>query len=1190
MVNRNAPQNAGVMIDKKLLQDLISIPLEPNQKLVNTVEAIEDLPSKQHDILQNLIRNHIESFDYFLDGGLDEGIKAVQPFVYDLPTGQRLEVRVTNYKLYKPQVDSTCYSKDKNLYPSECRQRQTSYLGKLDLEFVWYLDGNFMGSIEEPIGLVPVMLKSKLCNLRDATPKQMIRRKEDAEEIGGYFIMNGNERLIRMLIAVRRNYPIGLSRNTWKDSFPYCSEFGVSMRSVGPGEKSQNMVLHYLTNGTAKLKVFYNARSFTVPVLVVLRALVDFSDKKIFLRLVSGYEGNEKQFYQTSIISMMRLTRKNRINNQEEAICHLGSKLKESQELPSWWSNKEAGENLLKYSVAIHLENNEDKFNCLALMVKKLFALAKAECAIENEDNPMFHEVFSSGQIYFMLLIERIELLLSGLKLCFDRHFSRMNPKSADYRMSKELLEKMLRMRYGTVVNALKLLISTGNLTSVSGLGLKQNVGLTVMAEKINYLRFLSNFRAIHRGAFFAQMRTTACRKLYPEAWGFMCPVHTPDGTPCGLLNHLTVGCVVVCNKNDPKPVERVAKSQGILSLQDADNADLGLYYPLTIDGKLIGYVEHEYGRIFVDKLRKYKVKEAKDVANDIEICLIPKTSSPTQFPGIYIFTNIFRMVRPVINEEYHLYEYIGSFEQVYMDICIRESEAIPDRTTHTEISLTTFLSVLGCLIPYPDFNQSPRNMYCCQMTKQTMGSSSHTLKYRCDTKMYNIETPQSPLVRPAIYDHYHLDDFPLGTNSIVAVISYTGYDMEDAMIINKAAAERGFTTGSVMKTIVIDLKKLGNVKASGQYAYKFGFANEQDRILHQSCLDQDGIALIGTKLCDNVAIAAYYSTESTGDEEKKTKYEVYKYPEVAYVMDVKLIGSDCGKEIAQKLSITLWLPRRPFVGDKYANRHGQKGVCSLLWPQESMPFTDSGMTPDIMFNPHGYPSRMTIGMMLESMSGKASAMTGQVVDATPFRFSEKSTAGEHYGELLQKNGFNYYGTERMYSGVDGSLMTAEIFIGIVYYIRLRHMVSDKYQVRSTGPIDQVTHQPVKGRRRGGGVRFGEMERDSLLAHGTSFLLQDRLFNCSDKSIAYACTKCGSLVTTSIEMSLKSLAPEEEKQEVGKEGSRPHRNRNAAKPEWNCRLCKSKQHVRRVLIPHVLLYLTAELSQVNISLKLDIGE
>lgn len=163
------------------------------------------------------------------------------------------------------------------------------------------------------------------------------------------------------------------------------------------------------------------------------------------------------------------------------------------------------------------------------------------------------------------------------------------------------------------------------------------------------------------------------------------------------------------------------------------------------------------------------------------------------------------------------------------------------------------------------------------------------------------------------------------------------------------------------------------------------------------------------------------------------------------------------------------------------------------------MPFTESGLIPDIVFNPHGFPSRMTIAMMIEAMAGKSASVHGLVHDATPFRFTEKNTAIEYFGNLLTDGGYNYYGTEKLYSGIDGREMTADIFFGVVHYQRLRHMVSDKWQVRSTGPTDILTQQPLKGRKRGGGVRFGEMERDALIAHGASFLLQDRLFHCSDK-------------------------------------------------------------------------------------------
>jgi DNA-directed RNA polymerase I subunit RPA2 len=172
----------------------------------------------------------------------------------------------------------------------------------------------------------------------------------------------------------------------------------------------------------------------------------------------------------------------------------------------------------------------------------------------------------------------------------------------------------------------------------------------------------------------------------------------------------------------------------------------------------------------------------------------------------------------------------------------------------------------------------------------------------------------------------------------------------------------------------------------------------------------------------------------------------------------------------------------------------------SILWPQVDMPFTESGMSPDVIINPHAFPSRMTIGMLVESMAGKAGAIHGIYQDATPFRFDEKNMAVKYFGEQMLKAGYSYYGTEPMYSGVLGTEFKADIYFGVVYYQRLRHMVKDKFQVRSIGPVNQITKQPLKGRKLGGGIRFGEMERDSLIAHGASFLLQDRFMGCSDSS------------------------------------------------------------------------------------------
>jgi DNA-directed RNA polymerase I subunit RPA2 len=238
------------------------------------------------------------------------------------------------------------------------------------------------------------------------------------------------------------------------------------------------------------------------------------------------------------------------------------------------------------------------------------------------------------------------------------------------------------------------------------------------------------------------------------------------------------------------------------------------------------------------------------------------------------------------------------------------------------------------------------------------------------------------------------------------------------------------------------------------------------------------------------------------------------------------------------------------------------------------MPFTESGMVPDIIFNPHGYPSRMTIGMMIETMAGKSAALHGLCHDATPFTFSEDNPAVDYFGKLLLKAGYNYFGNERMYSGLSGREFEADIFFGVVYYQRLRHMVSDKFQVRTTGPIDILTHQPVKGRKRAGGIRFGEMERDSLLAHGSSFLLQDRLLNCSDRSLSHVCKKCGSLLSPMLVKPATSATGHD---------IPPSNDRS----RWKCLMCSDGGHIEVVTVPYVFRYLVAELAAMNIRVKIE---
>uniref|UniRef100_A0A2K5S2M9 DNA-directed RNA polymerase n=1 Tax=Cebus imitator TaxID=2715852 RepID=A0A2K5S2M9_CEBIM len=922
---------------------------------------------QQKAALQELTRAHVESFNYAVHEGLGLAVQAIPPFEFAFKD-QRISFTILDAVISPPTVPKGTICKEASVYPAECRGRRSTYRGKLTADINWAVNGISKGIIKQSLGYVPIMVKSKLCNLHSLPPQALIQHHEEAEEMGGYFIINGIEKVIRMLIMPRRNFPIAMIRPKWKTRGPGYTQYGVSMHCVREEHSAVNMNLHYLENGTVMLNFIYRKELFFLPLGFALKALVSFSDYQIFQELIKGKE--DDSFFRNSVSQMLRIVMEEGCSTQKQVLNYLGECFRVKLSVPDWYPNEQAAEFLFNQCICIHLKSNTEKFYMLCLMTRKLFALAKGECMEDNPDSLVNQEVLTPGQLFLTFL--KGSLLL--MELPTDR---------------------------------------------------------TVLREK----------------------------RIPP--W--------------------------------------------------------------------------------------------------MEVVLIPMTGKPSLYPGLFLFTTPCRLVRPVQNLELGKEELIGTMEQIFMNVAIYEDEVFAGVTTHQELFPHSLLSVIANFIPFSDHNQSPRNMYQCQMGKQTMGFPLLTYQDRSDNKLYRLQTPQSPLVRPSMYDYYDMDNYPIGTNAIVAVISYTGYDMEDAMIVNKASWERGFAHGSVYKSEFIDLSE--KIK-QGDSSLVFGIKPGDPRVLQK--LDDDGLPFIGAKLQYG---DPYYSYLNLNTGESFVMY--YKSKENCVVDNIKVCSNDTGSGKFKCVCITMRVPRNPTIGDKFASRHGQKGILSRLWPVEDMPFTESGMVPDILFNPHGFPSRMTIGMLIESMAGKSAALHGLCHDATPFIFSEENSALEYFGEMLKAAGYNFYGTERLYSGISGLELEADIFIGVVYYQRLRHMVSDKFQVRTTGARDRVTNQPIGGRNVQGGIRFGEMERDALLAHGTSFLLHDRLFNCSDRSVAHVCVKCGSLLSPLLEKPPPSWSA--------------MRNR-----KYNCTLCHRSDTIDTVSVPYVFRYFVAELAAMNIKVKLDV--
>jgi len=472
--------------------------------------------------------------------------------------------------------------------------------------------------------------------------------------------------------------------------------------------------------------------------------------------------------------------------------------------------------------------------------------------------------------------------------------------------------------------------------------------------------------------------------------------------------------------------------------------------------------------------------------------------------------------------------EYLDVNEENNAFIAVRESD-INEHTTHLEVDPMTILGVVSGLIPYPHHNQSPRNTYQCAMGKQAMGSIGYNQLNRIDTLMYLLVYPQKPMVKSRTIGLVGFEKLPAGQNSIIAVMSYSGYDIEDASILNKASLDRGFGRCIVLKKNVTSVKRYPNqtvdrIVAPPDEAMQLLATPQRDiqadprkasmlsRNRKYQPLDVDGLCRVGERVFPGDILVNKQMPANTNDtlanptalpdSQYRGQAVTYRGAEHAYIDKVLLTSNENDHFLVKVL---LRSTRRPELGDKFSSRHGQKGVCGLIVPQEDFPFNDQGVCPDLIMNPHGFPSRMTVGKMIELVAGKAGVLAGELKYGTAFGGSKLADCS---AQLIQ-HGFSYCGKDMLTSGITGEPLQAYIFQGPVYYQKLKHMVMDKMHARSRGPRAVLTRQPTEGRARDGGLRLGEMERDCLIGYGASSLLIERLMISSDSFPIQVCKTCG---------------------------------------------------------------------------------
>ncbi|NVM05060.1 MAG: DNA-directed RNA polymerase subunit B [Candidatus Helarchaeota archaeon] len=1100
---------------------------------------------------KGLVRQHLDSYNYFIEHTLQQIVDEVEKIEFDI---SQFYVKLGKISVSEPSIKEADGSM-KPIFPMEARIRNLTYSASLKLEMTPVFKDERTGLEVEGetenvyIGRLPIMLRSHACLLKNIKDEDLPKFNEDPMDPGGYFIINGSERVLvtREDLAPNRILIEEASRSV--SATHVAKVFSTSHGFRAP------VTLESKRDGS--LRVTFPSVPGKVPLAIMMRALGLVSDKEITESITSDADIHKKLIPTLEAASPINIP-KDTENTLKNALDYIGKRVAVGQTRE--YRLRRAGQILDRYLLPHIGRVSKDRIKksfYLGQMAQRLLELSVEKRDPDDKDHYANKRLKLAGDLLTSLFRVAFLNLCRDIKYQLER--TTVRGKRPNIRTA---------VRADVVTERLRHALATGNW--VGG-----KAGVSQLLDRTNYISSLSHLRRVVSPLSRSQPHFEA-RDLHPTHWGKICPNETPEGPNCGLVKNLTLMAYISVGTDETK-IESLLLDSGLELIEEIRKKKGISGAKVFLNGRLVGINSNPVELIdqIREKRRKNEIDHEVNMAlyedtNEIQInCDAGRARRP-----VIIVENAKSKLSPEILEKIRngewkwtdliingIVEYLDAEEEENCYIALDESE-INEMHTHLEIAPSTILGITASVIPYPEHNQSPRNTYEAGMAKQALGLYSANFNLRVDTRGHLLHYPQLPLVKTKAMEAIGFDKRPAGQNFIIAIISFQGYNIEDALIINKASKERGLGCSSFFRCYEAEEQKYPGgqedkfeVPNRNVRGYRVAEAYRHlgaDGIIEPEVQIKGGEVLIG-RTSPPRFLEEYREFELPAPIRRETSVNL-RHGENGVVDSVILTETIDGNRLVK---VKVRDQRVPELGDKFASRHGQKGVLGLIVPQEDMPFTADGIVPDLIINPHAIPSRMTLGQIFEAIAGKIGSLTGKRIDSTAFSGVPTGTLHNE----LKRLGFHYNGREPMYNGTTGEKYDADIFIGVVYYQKLHHMVADKIHARARGPVQILTRQPTEGRAREGGLRFGEMERDCLIGHGAALLLKERLLDESDKTTVLICDDCGMIGVY---------------------------DRN--KYKYYCPICGDKAKISRVTISYAFKLLLQELMSLNIMPRLKLKD